>query len=72
VVAEELTAEAALAAGFAFATSYAQRALSTPVRAVRRGQSSDPPSTIVGPERALRALTLAMVSLAAALLALRW
>jgi hypothetical protein len=72
VVAEELTAEAALAAGFAFATSYAQRALSTPVRAVRRGHSSDPPSTIVGPERALRALTLAMVSLAVALLALRW
>ncbi|HEU6446086.1 MAG TPA: hypothetical protein VFL61_13615 [Gaiellaceae bacterium] len=71
-VAEELTPEALLAAGFALATSLAQRALSTPVRAVRRGRSSDPPSTIVGPERALRALTVAMVALAAALLALRW
>ena len=72
VVAEELTLEAVLAAGFAVATSLAQRALSTPVRAVRRGRSSDPPSTIVGPERALRALTAAMVLLASALLALRW
>jgi hypothetical protein len=72
VVAEELAPAALLAAGFAFATSLAQRALSTPVRAVRRGLSDDPPSTIVGPERALRALTAAMVALAAALLALRW
>ena len=72
VVAEELTAEALLAAVFAVATSLAQRALSTPVRAVRRGRSDDPPSTIVGPERALRALTVAMVALAFALLALRW
>jgi hypothetical protein len=72
VVAEELTLEALLAAGFALATSLAQRALSTPVRAVRRGRSDDPPSTIVGPEKALRALTVAMVALAAALLALRW
>lgn len=71
-VAEELTVEALLAAGFAVATSLAQRALSTPVRAVRRGRSRDPASTIVGPERALRALTVAMVALAAALLALRW
>jgi hypothetical protein len=72
VVAEELTLEAVLAAGFAVATSLAQRALSTPVRAVRRGKSSDPARTIVGPERALRALTAAMVLLASALLALRW
>jgi hypothetical protein len=72
VVAEELTAEALLAAVFAVATSLAQRALSTPVRAVRRGRSDDLPSTIVGPERALRALTVAMVALAFALLALRW
>ena len=72
VVAEELRAEALLAAAFAVATSLAQRALSTPVRAVRRGRSDDPPSTIVGPERALRALTVAMVALAFALLALRW
>ena len=71
-VAEELTPAALLAACFAVATSLAQRALSTPVRAVRRGRSSDPPSTIAGPERALRALTVAMVALAAALLALRW
>ena len=71
-LAEKLTVEALLAAGFAVATSLAQRALSTPVRAVRRGLSSDPPSTIVGPERALRALTVGMVALAAALLALRW
>lgn len=71
-VAEELTPEALLAAGFAVASSLAQRALSTPVRAVRRGHSSDGPETIVGPERALRALTVAMVALAASLLALRW
>src|SRR5918993_3911111 len=71
VVAEELAAEALLAAAFAVATSLAQRALSTPVRAVRRGRSDDPPSAIVGPERALRALTVAMVALAFALLALR-
>ena len=72
VVAEELTTEAVLAAGFAVATSLAQRTLSTPVRAVRRGRSSDPPSTIVAPERALRALTAAMVLLATSLLVLRW
>jgi hypothetical protein len=72
VVAEELTPEALLAATFAVATSLAQRALSTPVRAVRRGRSAEPPSTIVGPERALRALTVAMVALASALVALRW
>jgi hypothetical protein len=72
IVAEKLTVEALLAAIFAVATSLAQRALSTPVRAVRRGLSNDSPSTIVGPERTLRALTVAMVVLALALLALRW
>ena len=72
IVAEKLTVEALLAAVFAVATSLAQRALSTPVRAVRRGLSNDSPSTIVGPERALRALTVAMIALALALLALRW
>jgi hypothetical protein len=72
VVAEKLTGEALLAAVFAVATSLAQRALSTPVRAVRRGRNDESPRTIVGPERALRALTVAMVALAAALLALRW
>jgi hypothetical protein len=72
VVAEELTPEAVLAAGFAVATSLAQNALSTPVRAVRRGRSDDPPSTIVGPERALQALAASMVALAAALLVLLW
>ena len=72
VMAEELRLEALLAAVFAVATSLAQRALSTPVRAVRRGRSDDPPSSIVGPEKALRALTLAMVALGSALLALRW
>ena len=72
IVAEKLTVEALLAAVFAVATSLAQRALSTPARAARRGLSNDSPSTIVGPERALRALTVAMVALALALLALRW
>ena len=72
VVAEELTAEALLAGGFAFATSLAQRTLSTQVRAVRRGRSEGIVSTIEGPERALRALTAGMVTLAAALVALRF
>jgi hypothetical protein len=72
VLAAELRLEAPLAAGFAVATSLAQRTLSTPVRAVRRGRSDDPPSAIVAPERALRALTVAMVALASGLLALRW
>ena len=70
VVAEELTVEALLAAVFAVATSLAQRALDT-CSGGAAGPSNDPPSTIVGPERA-RALTVAMVALALALLALRW
>jgi hypothetical protein len=71
-VAEKLTLEALLAAVFAVATSLAQRTLSTQVRAVRRGTSDEPASTIEVPERALRAMTVAVVALAAALLALRW
>jgi hypothetical protein len=72
VVAEELTLEAVLAAGFAVLTSLAQRTLSTQVRGVRRGRIDEPVSSIAVPERALRALSLAMVALATALLALRW
>ena len=72
VVAEKLTLEAGLAAVFAVATSRAQRILSTQVRGVRRGRIDEPASTIVVPERALRALTVAVVALASALLALRW
>lgn len=71
-LAEKLTLEALLAAGFAVATSLAQRILSTQVRGVRRGRIDEPVSTIVVPEQALRALTFGVVALAAALLALRW
>ena len=75
VVAEELTLGAGLAGVFALATSFAQRALSTQVRAIRRSGSFDTATAqlvIAAPETALRALTVAMVSLAAALLVLRW
>lgn len=71
-VAERLTLEALLAAGFAVATSLAQRILSTQVRGVRRGRIDEPVSTIAVPEKALRALTFGVVALGAALLALRW
>ena len=71
-LAERLAPEAVLAGGFAVATSAAQRILSTQVRGVRRGLVDEPESAIVVPERALRALTLAVISLAAALLVLRW
>jgi heme O synthase-like polyprenyltransferase len=71
-LAEKLTLEALLAAGFAVATSLAQRILSTQVRGVRRGRIDEPVSSIVVPEQALRALTFGVVALAAALLALRW
>jgi hypothetical protein len=71
VVAEKLSLEALLAAVFAVATSLAQRTLSTQVRGVRRGRL--PESVDIAPaEDALRAMTLAIVALAAALLALRW
>jgi hypothetical protein len=75
VVAEELTVEAGLAAVFALMTSLAQRALSTEVRTIRRSGSFDAAtaaSMIAAPETALRALTAAMIFLAAALLVLRW
>jgi hypothetical protein len=75
VVAEELTVEAGLAAVFALMTSLAQRALSTEVRTIRRSGSFDAATAapmIAGPETALRALTAAMIFLAAALLVLRW
>jgi hypothetical protein len=73
VVAEELTPEALLAATFALLTSLAQRALSTEVRGIRRGNVAPTPTeaAIAVPERALRLLSLAMVTLAAALLVLR-
>jgi hypothetical protein len=72
VMAEELRLEAGLAAGFAVATSLAQRALSTQVRGVRRGRIEEPPAGIAPLERALRAMTFGVIALAAALLALRW
>jgi hypothetical protein len=71
VVAETLRLEAVLAASFAVATSLAQRALSTQVRAVRRGQTTE--AVDIGPpEQALRMLAVGMVALAAALVAVRW
>jgi hypothetical protein len=87
VAAENLTVEALLAAFFALLTSLVQRTLSTPVRRLRRsvvdvtgtltltegGQEEITADTLIAaPERALRLLTIAMVSLAAALLALRF
>jgi hypothetical protein len=75
VVAEELTIEAGLAALFALTTSLAQRALSTEVRTIRRSGSFDATTAapmIAAPETALRALTAGMISLAAALVVLRW
>jgi hypothetical protein len=87
VTAEELTLEALLAALFALLTSLVQRTLSTPVRRVRRSvidvtgsvafddgvqEEITPETLIAAPERALRLLVAAMVSLAAALLVLRF
>jgi hypothetical protein len=75
VVAEELTIEAGLAALFALMTSLAQRALSTEVRTIRRSGSFDTATAapmIAAPETALRALAAGMISLAAALVVLRW
>jgi hypothetical protein len=87
VTAEELTVESLLAALFALLTSLVQRTLSTPVRNVRR-RVADVTGTVTltggareqitadslmgAPERALRLLAAGMVSLAAALLALRF
>jgi hypothetical protein len=87
VVAEKLTPEAGLAAIFALLSSLAQRELSTQVRTVRRrvdavtgsltmadGAREDiTADTLIGaPEAALRLLAAAMVSLATALLVLRF
>jgi hypothetical protein len=87
VVAEKTTLEAVVAAMFALLTSLAQRKLSTQVRTVRRrvdvvtglmtmadGTRRDiTADTLIGsPEAALRLLAAGMVSLAAALLVLRF
>jgi hypothetical protein len=87
VAAEKLTPEAGLAAIFALLSSLAQRKLSTQVRKVRRRVDSVTGSlrmangtreeittdTLIGsPEAALQLLAAAMVSLAAALLVLRF
>jgi hypothetical protein len=84
--AERLRGEAVLAACFAAFSSYAQRLLSTPVRRVRRTVVSVSGSlelkdgtvepitreTLTGAsERALRALTFALIALAVALVVLR-
>jgi len=71
VTAETLTAEALLAATFALLSSLAQRALSTDVRDIRRRGLGDV-ATLKAPETALRLLSLAMISLAAALVVLRF
>jgi hypothetical protein len=87
VTAEKLTVEALLAALFGLLTSFAQRTLSTPVRNLRR-RVTDVTGTVTmtdgtreeitgdtlmgAPETALRLLAAAMVSLAAALLVLRF
>jgi hypothetical protein len=87
VVAEELRLEAVLAAAFAALLSHAQRVLSSPVRFARRRvravsgtiellDGSREPVTVETmlrtPERALQILAAATVTLAAALIVLRW
>jgi hypothetical protein len=67
--AQTLRIEAVLAATFAFLTSLAQRALSTPVRAARR-RGGDPVAARPA-EIALKLLALALPLLAGALLAAR-
>ena len=84
--AERISFEALIAAAFAAFLSLAQRRLSTQVRTVRRrvaavsgtvelrGGGQEPVTAemlVAAPEAALRALTLAVVSLAVALLVLR-
>ncbi len=69
-VAERLRWDAVVAAAAATLLSLAQRTLSTPVRALRRGGGADATTVeaLVAPlERALRLLTAATVALAAAL-----
>jgi hypothetical protein len=85
-VAERMTVEALLAAVFAALLSVAQRRLSTQVRTVRRRVASVSGTVVLkdgarepvtartltdAPEAALRALTLAVIALAASLLVLR-
>ena len=69
VEAQSLRLEAVAVAGYAFALSLAQRALSTPVRRARRGQGTTAGTEPL--ERALRLLTWASVALAVALVAAR-
>jgi hypothetical protein len=68
--AETIRAEAVFAAAFAAILSWVQRVLSTPVRAMRR-QEGRLYGAGIDAERALRLLSLAMVTLAVALLLLR-
>jgi hypothetical protein len=85
-MAEHTDGIAVAGAAFAFALSWAQRRLSTPVRDVRRRvtrvtgtierrdgttQELGPGDLIAGPESALRALTAATVALAVALVIMR-
>ncbi|MBD0338424.1 MAG: hypothetical protein ICV67_03955 [Thermoleophilia bacterium] len=69
--AEAIRAEAVLAAVVATLLSWAQRVLSTPVRAVRR-RGLEPSSLKDAPELGLRILSAATVALAVALLVFRW
>jgi hypothetical protein len=86
VAAERITWEALLAAAFAALSSYAQRALSTPVRRLRRRvtmvsgslelddgsrEAITREAMIAGNEAALRALAAATIALALALVVLR-
>ncbi len=69
VEAQTLRLEAVAAAGYAFALSLAQRALSTPVRAARRERSTTAGTEPL--ERALRLLVWASTLIAVALVAAR-
>jgi hypothetical protein len=69
VEAQTLRVEAVAAAGYAFALSLAQRALSTPVREARRSRSTTAGTEPL--ERALRLLTWASALIAVALVAAR-
>jgi hypothetical protein len=69
VEAQAIRLEAVAAAGYAFAASLAQRALSTPVRHARRAQETT--AGVAPLERALRLLTWASVALAVALVTAR-
>ncbi len=69
VEAQTIRVEAVAAAGFAFAASLAQRALSTPVRQARRREGTTAGTEPL--ERALRLFTWGVVALAVALVAAR-